>query len=108
MARIGKEGLTERAIILYKLNKSLLESSTSVGIHKQKSFYSFVFNKPVGPKKCAPSLSRYKRQASKFFLVQRLHPRLFIKLTKKNFQGEKGLMKHSTFKTDYVPKYAQK
>ena len=50
--RVYKEGLTERAIILYKLNKSLLESSTSVGIHKQKSFYSFVFNKPVGPKKC--------------------------------------------------------
>ena len=30
-ARIYKEGLTERAIILCKLNKSLLESSTSVG-----------------------------------------------------------------------------
>ena len=30
--RIEKEGLTERAIILCKLNKSLLESSLSVGI----------------------------------------------------------------------------
>ena len=31
--RIEKEGLTERAIILCKLNNSLLESSVSVGIH---------------------------------------------------------------------------
>ena len=31
----------------------------------------------------APSLSRYKKQASKFFLLQRLHPSLFIKLAKK-------------------------
>ena len=38
----------------------------------------------------APSLSRYKRQASKFFLVQRLHPRLFIKLTKKKLSRRKG------------------
>ena len=38
--RIEKEGLTERAIILCKLNKSLLESSKSVGIHRQKSLYS--------------------------------------------------------------------
>ena len=30
ISRIEKEGLTERAIILCKLNKSLLESSTSV------------------------------------------------------------------------------
>ena len=35
-ARIEKEGLTERAIKLCKLNKSLLESSISVGIHRQK------------------------------------------------------------------------
>ena len=51
MPRIYKEGWTERAIILCELNKSLLESSKSVGIHRQKSFYSyrtFVFNKPVG------------------------------------------------------------
>ena len=34
--RIFKEGLTERAIIPCKLNNSLLESSTSVGIHSQK------------------------------------------------------------------------
>ena len=34
---IEKEGLTERAILLCKLNKSLLESSISVGIHRQKS-----------------------------------------------------------------------
>ena len=34
--RIEKEGLTEIAIILCKLNKSLLESSISVGIHRQK------------------------------------------------------------------------
>ena len=38
-ARIYKEGLTERAIILCKLNKSLLEKSMSVGIHRQKSLY---------------------------------------------------------------------
>ena len=38
--RIYKEGLTERAIILCKLNKSLLESSKSVGIHRQNSLYS--------------------------------------------------------------------
>ena len=31
--RIEKEGLRERAIILCKLNKNLLESSTSVDIH---------------------------------------------------------------------------
>ena len=37
--RIEKEGLTEKAIILCKLNKSLLESSLSVGIHWQKSLY---------------------------------------------------------------------
>ena len=37
--RIEKEGLTERAIILDKLNKSLLESSISVGIYRQKSLY---------------------------------------------------------------------
>ena len=50
---IEKEGLTERAILLCKLNKSLLESSISVGIHRQKSLYYlivFVSNKPVGPK----------------------------------------------------------
>ena len=35
-ARIEEEGLMERAIILCKLNKSLLESSISVGIHRQK------------------------------------------------------------------------
>ena len=39
LSRIEKEGLTERAIILCKLNKSLLESSISVGIHRQKSLY---------------------------------------------------------------------
>ena len=33
--RIEKEGLTERAIILCNLNKSLLENSMSVGIHRQ-------------------------------------------------------------------------
>ena len=38
--RIYKEGWTERAIMLCKLNKSLLESSKSVGIHRQKSLYS--------------------------------------------------------------------
>ena len=38
--RIYKEGWTERAIILRKLNKSLLESSKSVGIHRQKSLNS--------------------------------------------------------------------
>ena len=38
--RIYKEGLTERVFILCKLNKSLLESSTSDGIHRQKSLYS--------------------------------------------------------------------
>ena len=38
--RIYKEGWTERAIILCKLNKSLLESSISVGIIRQKSLYS--------------------------------------------------------------------
>ena len=32
--RIEKEGLTERAFILCKLNYSLLESSKSVGIHR--------------------------------------------------------------------------
>ena len=37
-SRIEKEGLTERANILCKLNKSLLESSISVGIHRQKRF----------------------------------------------------------------------
>ena len=37
VARIYKEGLTERATILCKLNKSLLESSTSVGIHTLES-----------------------------------------------------------------------
>ena len=37
-SRIEKEGLTERAIILCKLNKSLLESSISVGIHRKKEF----------------------------------------------------------------------
>jgi hypothetical protein len=37
--RIEKEGLMERAIILCKLNKSLLKSSISVGIHRQKSLY---------------------------------------------------------------------
>ena len=45
----------ERAIILCKLKKSLLESSKSVGMLRQKSLYSlknFVFNKPVGPIKC--------------------------------------------------------
>ena len=35
-SRIYKEGLTERAIILCKLNKSLLESSKSVGIHSRQ------------------------------------------------------------------------
>ena len=35
--RIHKEGLTD---LLCKLNKSLLESSISVGIHRQKSLYS--------------------------------------------------------------------
>ena len=39
-ARIYKEGWTERAIILLKLYKSLLESSKSVCLHKQKSLYS--------------------------------------------------------------------
>ena len=39
-ARIYKEGLTERAIMLCKLNKSRLVSSTSVGIHRQKILYS--------------------------------------------------------------------
>ena len=38
-ARIEKEGLTERAIILCKLNKSPLKISISVGIHRQKSLY---------------------------------------------------------------------
>ena len=38
-ARIEKEGLTERAIILCKFNKSLLESSISVGKKKKKSLY---------------------------------------------------------------------
>ena len=42
-ARIEKEGLTERAIILCKLNKSLLESSISVGIQRQKSL-SYLMN----------------------------------------------------------------
>ena len=32
-AKIYKEGWMERAIVLRKLNKSLLESSKSVGIH---------------------------------------------------------------------------
>ena len=52
-SRIEKEGLTERAIMLCKLNKSQLESSISVGIHKQKVCIperTFVFNKLVGPK----------------------------------------------------------
>ena len=31
-----RKGWTETAIILYKLNKSLQESSISVGIHRQK------------------------------------------------------------------------
>ena len=35
-ARIYKEGLMERAVILCKLNKSPSESSTSVGIHRKK------------------------------------------------------------------------
>ena len=39
IARIEKEGLTERAIILCKLNKSLIESSISVGMHRQKGLY---------------------------------------------------------------------
>ena len=39
-ARIEKDGLTERAIMLCKLNKSLLESSKSVGIHRQNFLYS--------------------------------------------------------------------
>ena len=39
-ARIYKEGWTERAKILCKLDKSLLESSKSVGIDRQKSLYS--------------------------------------------------------------------
>ena len=30
----------ERAILLCKLNKSLLESSPSVGIHRQKSLFT--------------------------------------------------------------------
>ena len=38
--RIENEGLTERAIILCKLNKSLLENSKSLGIHRQKKLYS--------------------------------------------------------------------
>ena len=44
--RIEKEGSTERAIILYKLNKSLLEISIFVGIHKQKSLY-VLLNEPL-------------------------------------------------------------
>ena len=54
ISRIYKEGLTERAIILCKLNKSLLESSTSMYIGKKVCIplRTFVFNKPVGPKKC--------------------------------------------------------
>ena len=39
-ARIFKEGWMERAIVLRKLNKSLLESSKSVGIHRQNFLYS--------------------------------------------------------------------
>ena len=39
VTRIEKEGLTERAIILCKPSRSLLESSISVGIHRQKSLY---------------------------------------------------------------------
>ena len=39
-SRIYKGGWTERAFILCKLNKSQLESSKSVVIHRQKSFYS--------------------------------------------------------------------
>ena len=39
-SRIYKEGLTERDIILCKLNRSLLESSLSVGIHRQKSVFA--------------------------------------------------------------------
>ena len=38
-SRIEKEGLTESVIMLCKLNKSMLESSISVGIHRQKSLY---------------------------------------------------------------------
>ena len=38
-SRIYKGGWTERAFILCKLNKSQLESSKSVGIHRQKSLY---------------------------------------------------------------------
>ena len=38
--RIYKEGLTEIPIILCKPNKSLLESSKSVGIHRLKNLYS--------------------------------------------------------------------
>ena len=52
---IYKEGLTERVIILCKLNKSLLERSKSVGIIGKKvciPLRTFVFNKPVGPIKC--------------------------------------------------------
>ena len=41
--RIYKEGWTERAIILCKLNKSLLESSLSAGIHRQKSLFTCRF-----------------------------------------------------------------
>ena len=51
VSRIYKKGLMDRAIILCKLNKSLLESSTSVGIHRQNRQNRqkpFVFNKPVG------------------------------------------------------------
>ena len=44
--RIEREGLTERAIILCKLNKSLLESSISAGIHRQKSLY-ILLNEPL-------------------------------------------------------------
>ena len=48
--RIYEKGWTERAIILCKLHKSLLESSKSVGIHRQKSFYSL--KNLLGPIKC--------------------------------------------------------
>ena len=43
--RIKKEGLTERAIILCKLNKSLLESFISVGIRRGKKFV--LLNEPL-------------------------------------------------------------
>ena len=55
--RIYKEEQTERAILLCKLNKSMLESSISVGIQytQVKKFVFlkeplYIFNKPLGPK----------------------------------------------------------